>query len=84
MASKPKLVLYLDIVSPFAYLAYYVVRHSPVFAHCDVTYVPVFLGGIMKACGNTPPIYIKSLILPLPSVALTNSIYHRQRLLQSI
>ncbi|KAL8961317.1 MAG: hypothetical protein Q9193_002118 [Seirophora villosa] len=84
MASKPKLVLYLDIVSPFAYLAYYVVRHSPVFANCDVTYVPIFLGGIMKACGNTPPIYIKSLILPLPSIALTNSIFPRQRVLQSI
>lgn len=24
------------------------------------SYIPVFLGGIMQACGNTPPIKIKS------------------------
>ncbi|KAI4220826.1 MAG: hypothetical protein L6R36_007339 [Xanthoria steineri] len=58
--SPPKLILYLDIVSPFAYLAYHVIRHSPVFAKCEIEYVPVFLGGIMKACGNTPPIKIKN------------------------
>ncbi|KAL8679651.1 MAG: hypothetical protein Q9224_007015, partial [Gallowayella concinna] len=34
--------------------------HSPVFANCEITYVPVFLGGIIKACGNTPPIHIKN------------------------
>ncbi|KAK6418384.1 hypothetical protein LTR81_008308 [Elasticomyces elasticus] len=27
---------------------------------CDVTYVPIFLGGVMQACGNTPPINIKN------------------------
>ncbi|KAL8813146.1 MAG: hypothetical protein Q9200_000494 [Gallowayella weberi] len=58
MAAKLKLVFYLDIVSPFAYLAYYLLRHSPVFADCEITYVPVFLGGIIKACGNRPPIQI--------------------------
>ncbi|KAL8867497.1 MAG: hypothetical protein Q9174_005627 [Haloplaca sp. 1 TL-2023] len=60
MATKPQLVLYVDIVSPFAYLAYYVIRHSPVFAQCSVDYVPVFLGGIIKDVGTTPPINIKS------------------------
>ncbi|KAI9877500.1 MAG: hypothetical protein M1830_003761 [Pleopsidium flavum] len=34
--------------------------HSPVFKQCDVSYVPIFLGGVMKACGNTPPIQIKN------------------------
>ncbi|KAL8672972.1 MAG: hypothetical protein Q9168_002605 [Polycauliona sp. 1 TL-2023] len=58
--SQPKLIIYLDIVSPFAYLAYHVIRHSPIFAKCEIEYVPVFLGGIMKACGNTPPINIKN------------------------
>ncbi|KAL1965923.1 hypothetical protein VTN77DRAFT_5056 [Rasamsonia byssochlamydoides] len=56
----PRLTLYLDIVSPFAYLAYYVTRHSPTFAKCSVTYVPIFLGGLMKACENTPPLKIKN------------------------
>ncbi|WEW59295.1 hypothetical protein PRK78_004764 [Emydomyces testavorans] len=54
----PKITLYVDIVSPFAYLAYYITRHSPVFAKCEVSYVPVFLGGIMKATNNKPPIHI--------------------------
>lgn len=30
------------------------------FQKCDITYVPIFLGGLMKACGNTPPINITS------------------------
>lgn len=58
--AKPKLVLYIDLVSPFAYLAFHLVRSSLVFKNCDVTYVPVFLGGIMRATGNTPPIEIKN------------------------
>ena len=33
---------------------------SHVFRGCDITYVPVFLGGIMKATGNRPPLEIKS------------------------
>ena len=35
-------------------------KNSPVFANCNVTYFPIFLGGFMKACGNTPPIRVKS------------------------
>jgi len=58
--ARPSLTLYLDIVSPFAYLAYYVTKTSPVFATCEITYVPIFLGAVMKACGNTPPIQIKN------------------------
>ncbi|KAL2006988.1 hypothetical protein VTN00DRAFT_8426 [Thermoascus crustaceus] len=58
--AAPGLTLYLDIVSPFAYVAYHVTRHSPTFTKCNVTYVPIFLGGLMKACDNTPPIRIKN------------------------
>lgn len=94
--SPPKLKLYVDVVSPFGYIAYWVLRvrlsypflpeqfllaigistmnlsvektnltdhcqqHDPVFAKCEITYVPMFLGGVMKACNNTPPINIKS------------------------
>jgi len=50
----------LDVVSPFAYMAWYVTTHSPTFKQCDVTYIPIFLGGVMQACGNTPPINIKN------------------------
>ncbi|KAL9128978.1 MAG: hypothetical protein Q9217_002453 [Psora testacea] len=59
---KPSLLLYVDLVSPFAYLAFHVIRTSPVFKDVEATYVPVFLGGIMKACGNTPPMNIKSMV----------------------
>ncbi|KAI9930973.1 hypothetical protein ASPWEDRAFT_34510 [Aspergillus wentii DTO 134E9] len=55
-----KITLYFDIVSPFAYLAFHVLRKSPVFAQCEISYVPIFLGGLMNACGNTPPIKIKN------------------------
>ncbi|KAG5208352.1 hypothetical protein GY631_5710 [Trichophyton interdigitale] len=58
--AAPKITLYVDIVSPFAYIAYHVLRNSPVFANCTTTYVPVLLGGIIQATGNTPPIRIKN------------------------
>jgi len=37
-----------------------VLQNFPVFKQCEVTYVPIFLGGLMKMCGNTAPINIKS------------------------
>lgn len=79
--ATPKLKLYVDVVSPFAYLAYWILRvclyppayylwkgqiadssfqNDPVFSKCEITYVPMFLGGVMKACGNIAPIKIKS------------------------
>ncbi|GAB7337602.1 hypothetical protein MBLNU457_g2905t1 [Dothideomycetes sp. NU457] len=58
--ARPKLTLFVDTVSPFAYFAFYMTKTSPIFKDCDVTYIPIFLGGVMKACGNTPPIQIKS------------------------
>lgn len=35
-------------------------QNSPTFAKCNVTYVPILLGGLMNACNNTAPINIKS------------------------
>jgi len=58
--ARPKITLYVDTVSPFAYQAYYLLRHDPIFKKCDITYVPIFLGGLMQKCGNTPPIRIKN------------------------
>ncbi|ATZ56584.1 hypothetical protein BCIN_13g04210 [Botrytis cinerea B05.10] len=60
MVARPKITLYVDTVSPFAYEAYWILRHDPAFSKCDVEYVPVFLGGIMKDVGNTPPINVKN------------------------
>ena len=57
---QPKLTLFIDIVSPFAYLAYHTTRHSPLFANVSITYTPIFLGGLMKACDNRTPIDIRN------------------------
>ncbi|KAK1761153.1 glutathione S-transferase kappa 1 [Echria macrotheca] len=58
--ARPKILMYVDVVSPFSYEAYYLLRHDPVFKDCEVTYVPIFLGGLMNKCGNTAPIRIKN------------------------
>ncbi|KAJ4344625.1 uncharacterized protein N0V89_012369 [Didymosphaeria variabile] len=42
--SIPKITLFVDIVSPFAYIAFYALHNFPAFKQCDITYVPVFLG----------------------------------------
>ncbi|CAN8104352.1 unnamed protein product [Discula destructiva] len=55
-----KITLYVDVVSPFAYVAYHVFRHDPIFKKCQMTYIPIFLGGVMKQAGNTAPINIKN------------------------
>ncbi|OJJ83868.1 putative 2-hydroxychromene-2-carboxylate isomerase [Aspergillus glaucus CBS 516.65] len=55
-----KITLYFDIVSPFAYIAFHALQNSPAFRNCTVSYVPIFLGGLMHSCGNTPPIKIKN------------------------
>ena len=43
--AKPKITLYVDIVSPFAYMGYYMLRHHPAFnpSKVSVTYIPIFL-----------------------------------------
>ncbi|CBX90196.1 hypothetical protein IAQ61_001694 [Plenodomus lingam] len=56
----PKITLYVDIISPFAYMAFYTLRNSSVFKGCEITYVPILLGGLMKLCGNTPPLMVKN------------------------
>ncbi|KAH7336385.1 thioredoxin-like protein [Rhexocercosporidium sp. MPI-PUGE-AT-0058] len=58
--AQPKITLYVDTVSPFGYIAYYLLRNDPVFSKCDITYIPIFLGGLMKMCNNAPPISIKN------------------------
>ncbi|KAI4659796.1 uncharacterized protein J4E79_006332 [Alternaria viburni] len=58
--SQPKITFYVDIVSPFAYIAFHVLKNSKAFKQVEVQYVPILLGGLMKVCGNTPPLNIKN------------------------
>ncbi|GLI78936.1 hypothetical protein PoHVEF18_007258 [Penicillium ochrochloron] len=58
--APPKITLYFDIVSPFAYIAFHILRNSPTFAKCEVTYVPILLGGLINLCDNKAPISIKN------------------------
>ncbi|KAB8294123.1 hypothetical protein EYC80_009571 [Monilinia laxa] len=60
MERRPKITLFVDTVSPFAYEAYWIFRNDPTFSRCDIEYVPVFLGGIIKDVGGIPPINIKN------------------------
>ncbi|KAI1343814.1 thioredoxin-like protein [Xylariaceae sp. FL0016] len=55
-----KITFYVDVVSPFAYEGYHILRHDAAFQNVQITYVPIFLGGLMKACGNKAPIQIKN------------------------
>lgn len=57
-----KVTLYVDIVSPFGYQAYYLTRNSPAFKNSSIqwTYIPILLGGLMNLTGNRPPIEIKN------------------------
>ncbi|USW57602.1 Putative DSBA-like thioredoxin domain, HCCA isomerase/glutathione S-transferase kappa [Septoria linicola] len=47
--SGKKLTLYVDVISPFAYMAYWLTRNSPVFTHSNIqiTYIPILLGGVI-------------------------------------
>ncbi|KAI8946879.1 HCCA isomerase/glutathione S-transferase kappa [Xylaria longipes] len=56
----PEITLFVDVVSPFAYAAFYILRNDDAFRNVKKTYIPVFLGGIMNMAGNTPPIRIKN------------------------
>jgi len=60
MALPRKLTLYVDTVSPFSYISYYILRHDPIFAKVERTYIPILLGGVFKSCGNVAPITIKN------------------------
>ncbi|ETI26949.1 hypothetical protein G647_10048 [Cladophialophora carrionii CBS 160.54] len=55
-----KITFYIDIVSPFCYMGYYFLRHSPIFKSIEVTYTPILLGGLHKTCGNIAPIEIRN------------------------
>lgn len=56
--SKPKIKCYFDVVSPFSYMGYWALETLPSFKDCERTYVPIFLGALLKMCDNRTPIAI--------------------------
>jgi glutathione S-transferase kappa 1 len=50
-----RLELFYDIVSPYSFLAFEVLRRYRPQWHLDLVLRPAFLGGVMKSTGNTPP-----------------------------
>ncbi|KAI1112976.1 HCCA isomerase/glutathione S-transferase kappa [Nemania sp. NC0429] len=56
----PEITLFVDVVSPFAYQAFHILRSDATFRNVRKTYIPIFLGGLMKMAGNTAPIQIKN------------------------
>ncbi|KAK5943414.1 hypothetical protein PMZ80_004421 [Knufia obscura] len=57
---QAKITFYIDIVSPFGYLAWWMLRNSPTFKNVQITPLPILLGGLHKQCGNLAPILIKN------------------------
>ncbi|KAI1193392.1 HCCA isomerase/glutathione S-transferase kappa [Nemania serpens] len=55
-----EITLFVDVVSPFAYQAFHILRSDAAFRNVRKTYIPVFLGGLMKMTGNTPPVQVKN------------------------
>jgi len=51
-----KLEFFYDYVSTYSYLA----NSQVAKFNCDVVYRPMFLGGVMKATGNSPPLTVRA------------------------
>ncbi|KAE8378097.1 thioredoxin-like protein [Aspergillus bertholletiae] len=58
--SSPALTFYFDLLSPFSYIAFHILKNSPTFATCDITYTPVLLRDLFAISQNTPPIAVKN------------------------
>ncbi|OAL42651.1 thioredoxin-like protein [Pyrenochaeta sp. DS3sAY3a] len=58
--ANPKITLFVDIGSPFCYMAFHLLRNTPAFKRCDITYTPILLGELLKMCDNKPPLQIKN------------------------
>lgn len=49
-----------DFVSPMSYFALVQLDDLRARTSCEINFVPVFLGGVMQATGNTPPPTVKA------------------------
>jgi len=47
-----------DVVSPAAYIAWHVLPRVARAARAEIAYTPMFLGGLMQAAGNAPPMTV--------------------------
>ncbi|KAF7588715.1 hypothetical protein BBP40_005316 [Aspergillus hancockii] len=56
----PQITFYFDLLSPFSYIAFHILRTSPVFANCTIKYTPLLLLDLLQQCQNTPPIAVKN------------------------
>ncbi|EME39674.1 hypothetical protein DOTSEDRAFT_139146 [Dothistroma septosporum NZE10] len=54
------ITLFVDIISPFGYMAYWLTRNSPAFSSFQISYFPILLGGLNQQTGGVPPINIKN------------------------
>ena len=52
---KKTVELCFDVISPAAYIAWHVLPKIADAAGAEITYTPMFLGGVMQATGNRPP-----------------------------
>ncbi|KAF6767064.1 DSBA-like thioredoxin domain protein [Kalmanozyma brasiliensis GHG001] len=58
MSARNKVWFYFDVVSPWSYVGFQVIRRYQKLWNLDVTYKPVNLGYVMKFSGNKPPITV--------------------------
>ncbi|GAA5923587.1 uncharacterized protein JCM15063_003697 [Sporobolomyces koalae] len=55
-----RITLCYDIVSPWSYFAYYILRRYEQAWDFDLVLKPMFLGGVMKESGNRPPLTVQN------------------------
>ncbi|TKY88356.1 hypothetical protein EX895_002708 [Sporisorium graminicola] len=58
MSARNKVKFYFDVVSPWSYVGFQVLRRYQSLWNLEITYKPVNLGYIMKYSGNKPPISV--------------------------
>ncbi|KAJ5691129.1 hypothetical protein N7488_011864 [Penicillium malachiteum] len=58
--ATPRITLFYDLVSPFSYIAFHILKNSTVFANCQIDYVPVAIRDLFQKCQNSPPITVKN------------------------
>ncbi|GAA5878888.1 hypothetical protein JCM1840_000831 [Sporobolomyces johnsonii] len=55
-----RISLYYDVVSPWSLFAYHILKRYRAPWGFDLELKPTFLGGVMQASGNQPPINVKN------------------------
>ncbi|KAJ5713895.1 uncharacterized protein N7483_011076 [Penicillium malachiteum] len=58
--ATPRITLFFDLVSPFSYIAFHILKNCPVFSKCQIDYIPVGIRDLFQKCQNSPPITVKN------------------------